>query len=393
MSEPTLVCPHCKEEIKLTESLAAPILEAAKRDHAAALKEKDDLLEAAEERAQAEVKNAKKAALEEAKRDAKSEVADELRALESDLQERSDKLAETQKAQAGLLRRQRELEDAAREMDLTIETRVQESLRVTREAAERETEERLGLRVREKEETIASMQKQIEELRRKAEQGSQQMQGEVLELQLEESLKEAFIHDSIQPVPKGVHGGDVIQKVQTPEGKDCGSIIWESKRTKAWSDGWLSKLRGDQRSAKADIAVILSQALPKGVETFDFIDGVWVISPNLAVPIATMLRQTLMMASSAKMVREGMKTKAELVYEYLTGAQFRQRVEAIVEGFTTMQSDLDKERKAITKQWSKREAQINRVMDATVGMYGDLQGIAGRSVQEIEGLDLKALTE
>jgi len=170
-----------------------------------------------------------------------------------------------------------------------------------------------------------------------------------------------------------------------------GTILWETKRTRNWSNGWLAKLRDDQRTAKADISVLVSQTLPEGVETFDVIDGVWVTHPRSLLPVATILRDTLLQVCTARLISEGQQTKAEMVYQYLTGPRFRQRVEAIVEGFSSMQEDLDKERKAIMKQWAKRQQQIDRVMGATVGMHGDLQGIAGKSIQEIEGLEFPAL--
>lgn len=208
---------------------------------------------------------------------------------------------------------------------------------------------------------------------------------------MENLLRAKFPFDNIEPVAKGEFGGDVLQRVNGPNGTPAGNILWESKRTKNWSDGWLVKLREDQRAAKAELAVIVSHALPKDVETFDVIDGVWVTSPRAALPVATILRHTLLEIGLARLAAEGQHGKTALVYEYLTGPRFRQRVEAIVEAFSTMQEDLDKERKAILKQWAKREAQIERVMNATVGMYGDLQGIAGKSLQEIEGLEMRAL--
>ncbi|MEK7877914.1 MAG: DUF2130 domain-containing protein, partial [Pseudomonadota bacterium] len=204
-------------------------------------------------------------------------------------------------------------------------------------------------------------------------------------------LRAKFPFDAIEPVPKGEYGGDVVQRVVGAGGQPCGTILWESKRTKAWSDGWLTKLRDDQRTAKAEIAVIVSQILPKGVETFEMIDGIWVTHPRAVLPVAAVLRQSLMEIAMARQATEGQQTKTEMVYQYLTGPRFRHRVEAIVEAFSTMQEDLDKERKAIMKQWAKREEQIERVMGATVGMYGDLQGIAGKSLQEIDGLELRAL--
>jgi hypothetical protein len=315
------------------------------------------------------------------------EIAD----LQEVLKSRENKLAEAQQAQAEILKKQRELDDEKRELDLTIEKRVQAGLTATRDQARREAEEEQRLKVAEKEQTIAAMQKQIEELKRRAEQGSQQLQGEVQELDLENLLRSRFAFDLIEPVPKGEFGGDVVQRVVTTGGQPGGTILWESKRTRNWSDTWLVKLREDQRAAKAEIAVIVSHALPKDVDTFDVIDGVWVAHPRAAIPVATILRQSLLDVALARSATEGQQTKTEMVYQYLTGPRFRHRVEAIVEAFSTMQTDLDRERKAIMKQWARREVQIERVMQATVGMYGDLQGIAGKTLQEIEGLDLLAL--
>jgi hypothetical protein len=418
MSEPTIVCPNCKTEIRLTESLAAPLIEATRKQFDAKLAEKDKQITAKEKaisEREAELKakgdsledevskrmveQRKKIVADEAKKarvlvqNDLDQGAQQVKDLQAVLKQREGKLAEAQKAQAELLKKERELEDAKREMDLTIEKQVQNGLTAARSKAKKEAEDELGLKVKEKEQTISSMQKQIEDLKRRAEQGSQQLQGEVQELELETLLKSKFPLDDIVPVPKGEYGGDVLQSVRGPSGAMCGTILWESKRTKSWSDGWLVKLRADQRAAKADIAVMVSQVLPKGVETFELIDHVWVMQPRLALPVAVTLRQSLIEVSLARQSSEGLQTKTELVYQYLTGPKFRLRIQAIVEAFSTMQEDLDKEKKSIIRQWAKRESQIERVMGATVGMYGDLQGIAGRSLQEIEGLDYPALED
>ncbi len=416
MPEPTIVCPKCGNEVKLTESLAAPLIEATRRDYEQrialkdgdfarreqALKEREAAIARQKETIDQQVLEKMnlertKIAAEESKK-AKFALATELDQkarevtdLQQVLKDREAKLAEAQQDQADLIRTQRELDDAKREMELTIEKRIQEGLGKTREQAKKEAEELLSLKVLEKEQTITAMQKQIEELKRRAEQGSQQLQGEVQELQLEALLAGKFPHDRIEPVPKGEHGGDILQRVITPNAIACGTILWESKRTKNWSDGWLPKLREDQRAARAEIAIIVSAVLPQGVETFDFIDGVWVVTPRAALPVALSLRQTLIEVNSARQISEGQQTKTELVYQYLTGPRFRLRVQAIVEAFSNMAEDLQKEKKAITKQWSKREEEITRVMTATVGMYGELQGIAGKTLKEIEGLDLKML--
>lgn len=416
MTEPTIICPNCKTEIKLTESLAAPLIESTRRDYEkrlalkdtdiarkeASLREREEAITKAKqaiddqvaeklvvERTRIASEESKKAKL--ALQSDIDQKARELAELQEVLNQRDAKLAEAQKVQADLIRQKRELDDAKRELELTVEKRVQDGLLATREQAKKEAEESLKLKVLEKEQTIASMQTQIEELKRRAEQGSQQLQGEVQELELEALLRAKFPRDTIEPVPKGEFGGDALQRVIGPLGQVCGTILWESKRTKNWSDGWLVKLRDDQRTAKADIAIIVSQTLPKDVEAFDLVDGIWVTNAKSVFSLAVALRHSLIELASARQALDGQQTKTEMVYQYLTGPRFRHRVEAIVEAFSSMQEDLDREKKAITKQWAKREEQIERVMQATVGMYGDLQAIAGKSLQEIEGLEFTAL--
>lgn len=417
MNESTIVCPQCSAEIPLTASLAAPLIEATKQgyekrladvqrsitERESALKNAEAAVDAARAELDAEVATRvaaerTKIADEEGKKARvllSTELGEkdaELAGLKEVLQQREGKLAEAQKAQAELLKKERELEDAKREIELTVEKRVSASLSEVRGKARQEVEDELQLKVREKEEQISSMQRQIEELKRKAEQGSQQLQGEVLELQLEEILRAKFPRDTIAPVPKGEFGGDLLHQVFTATGQHAGTMIWEFKRTKNWSDAWLAKLRGDQRTAKAEVAILVSSARPKEMEgSFDYIDGVWVTEPQCAVPVAIALRESLISLSGLRQAGEGQQTKMEMVYQYLTGPRFRHRVEAIVEKFTEMQADLERERKAMTRLWAKREAQIRGVIESTAGMYGDLQGIAGKSLDEIEGLTVPLL--
>ena len=399
MSEPQIVCPNCHTEIKLTESLAAPLIaETRKRfEEQLAHKEADFAKrEAGLRQARDELDKARAAIDEEVDKKlkverasiAQSEAKKARLTLAGDLEQKDRqvadlqqvlsannvKLAEAQKAQADVMRKQRELDDARRELDLAVEKRFQEALVAVREKAKSEAEEGLKGKVAEKELQIAGMQRQIEELRRKAEQGSQQLQGEALELELESLLRSRFPGDLIEPVPKGDFGGDVLHRVIGPSGQACGTILWESKRTKNWSDGWLAKLRDDQRNAKAEIALIVSSALPKDVASFDMIDGVWVAEARFAIPLATALRQSLIEVAATRQAQEGQQTKMELIYQYLTGPRFRHRIDAIVEKFTDMQEDLDRERKTMMRVWAKREEQLRGVLDSTAGLYGDFQG-------------------
>ena len=371
MTEPTITCPNCRTVIRLTESLAAPLIAATRQQFEQQLREKE---EDAAKREQGVREREKQ--LVDAKRTLDDQIADqvaaqlrterarvideeakktrlasaaelegklrELSELNAVLKSRDEKLAEAQKAQAELIKKQRELDDAKRELELTVEKRVQNALNDVRVAAKREAEDGLKLRVAEKDQTITSMQQTIEELKRKAEQGSQQLQGEVQELELANLLRAKFPFDSIEPVEKGEFGGDVLQRVVSQSGQQSGSIVWESKRTKNCSDGWLTKLREDQRAAKAEVAIPVSQVLPKGLEAFDVVDGVWVTSPRAAVPVAIVLRHSLLQISMARQIGEGQQTKTEMVYQYLTGPRFRHRVEAIVEAFSSMQADLAK---------------------------------------------------
>ena len=416
MVEPVIQCPHCHKEIKLTESLAAPLVAATRQEFEQKLFEKDTEVARREAELRAEEQSlatAKKQidakieagirrerqtiAAEEASK-ARRLVSDELEGkakelaeLEAVVKAKDEKLADAQKAQAELIRKQRELDDQKRELDLTVETRVQESLGEVRDKAKREAEEELALKVAERDESIAGLRRQIEVLKQKAEQGSQQLQGEVQELELEALLATKFPADLVEPVPKGEFGGDILHRVLSSSGQLCGTLIWESKRTKNWSDGWLGKLRNDQRAARADFAVLVSRVLPKETVTFDFIDGVWVVEPRCVVPVAIALRQSLLELSAVRQTNAGQQTKMGMVYEYLTGPRFRAHVESIVEKFTEMEADLAKERKTMTRLWAKREEQIRGVIESTAGMYGDLQGIAGKGLNEIEGLQIAML--
>ncbi len=420
MTESTIACPQCSHKIELTsslkDSLAAPLLADAQKQfeerlalkdtdieqREASLREQQQAIKAAqqaidkqvEEKLDAERANVAKQEADKAKRAAQLDIQaekDKAVELQELLSQRDQKLEEARKQQADFLKQQRALEEKEREVELTIQKQVTATLGQERTKMQQEVTAASELKLREKEEQMESMKRTIEELKKKGERGSQQLQGEVVEMQLEEELQARFSHDVITPVPKGEHGGDVLQTVCQVTGIECGKILWETKRTKNWTEGWLSKLRDDQRAAKAEIALMMSYALPADVQTFDQRDGVWICAPQYAVPLVTALRHTLLEVANSKQSQVGQKSKMELVYAYLTGPQFRHRVEAIIEKFDDMQADLVKEKRFTQKQWAKRETQMQGVLDSTIGMYGDLQGIAGKALQEIDGLDVPLL--
>lgn len=416
MNEPTITCPSCKSDIKLTESLAGPLVEQTRRAFIQQLNEKDQLVAEAKAEVVAEKKRVEQerqaidttvaARLDEARKQIAADEAERAkRVVAADIEERDRKFAELQEmlasrdaklklaqtAEAETLKKQRELDDKLREIDLTVQRQVNAGLEAVRANAKLEAEEALSLKVKERDTQIASMQQKIEELKKKAEQGSQQLQGEAQELMLEDALRAKFPFDQIEPVGKGEFGGDVLQRVVNGAGQVCGSILWETKRTRTWSDGWLTKLKGDQRAAKADLALIVSHALPKDVETFGLVDGVWVTGTKCVLPVAVSLRESLILMNGVRAAGEGQQTKSALMYEYLTGPRFRHRIEAVVEKFSEMQEDLASERKATMKRWAKREQQLHTMLDSTAGLYGDLQGIAGRSMPEIEVLEVPML--
>ena len=416
-SEEQIICPQCQHKFELGEGITRQTIEKYELDFENAMRERtaelrkeaeqeaerklartyktqlDDLKEqlTGSQQAVTEMKTRVEQVQKETKAKALADFEDEKKMLQQELSEKDVKLKELRDQEMALRQEKNKLEESRREMELEMQRKLDDERKKIEEQTRNTEAERFKMKEAEYQKKIEDAQKANEDLRRKLDQGSQQLQGEVQELELENLLRVKFPFDSIEPVPKGEFGGDVLHRIVSAGGQPSGTILWESKRTKSWSDTWLAKLREDQRTAKAEIAVIVSHILPKGVETFEIVEGVWVTHPRAALPVAFILRQSLVELALARQVSEGQQTKTEMIYQYFTGSRFRQRVEAIVEAFSTMQEDLDKERKVIMKQWAKREEQIARVMGATVGMYGDLQGIAGKSLQEIEGLELQAL--
>jgi hypothetical protein len=317
---------------------------------------------------------------------ARDSVSLEITDLKAQAAEKDRRLADAEKSELELRKQKRDLEEKSKRLEVDVARKIDAERAKIEEDTARQVHEEYRLKDAEKDKKLQDALRVNEELRRKLQQGSQQIQGEVLELELEQVLRTNFPLDHIEPVPKGIGGADVIQKVISRSGNLCGTIVWESKRTKAWSDGWPQKLKDDQRVVKADIAVLVSEMLPKDCKNFAQYDGIWISNSQCAVGLAAALRAQLVEVAIIKLAAVGKNEKMETLYRYLSGSEFRQRVEAIVEAFVAMQDDLQEERRITERRWAKREKQIQKVISNTSGMYGDFQGLIGSSLQSIPSL-------
>ena len=309
---------------------------------------------------------------------AKDQSRIELESVTSQLREKSQKLDDAKKRESALLRKEEALQEQAADLQLQVQRTLAAEREKILEKAKTKLSEEHQLKDAEKDKQLADMKKQIDALQRKAAQGSQQLQGEVLEESLEALLAAAFPTDDIRPVASGRRGGDIDHAITAPGGQQAGRILWEAKNSKTWSDSWLDKARQDQRAAKGEEVIIVSTVLPKGVEHFGQVDGVWVSEPVYAIGLATALRAEIIKLGAVRASNGDRSTKMEQLYGYLCGTEFRQRVEAIVECFRAMQEELEQEKRAMERSWAKRGKQLERVLKSTAGMYGDLQGIIGR---------------
>ena len=370
MTKETIKCPDCGSVIELSEAISHDIEIRLKQQY------------------ENKIGKTKKAIEEKAKKEIQESLNIKISDLNEQLEKKTKNLKESQKQELELRKRQRELEEKEEKLELELSRKIDAERQKIILKTSKEFEETHRLKDAEKDKQLDDMKKQIDELKRKSEQGSQQMQGEVLELELEESLKEEFPFDDVEPIAKGIKGGDIIQTVKTQSGRICGKILWETKRTKNWSDSWIQKLKDDQRDAKADLAILASETLPKGFHHFRLISGVWVTDIISAVSLALALRVVLIQVARERETQVDKKEKMEIAYNYLTGQEFRNRVEAIIESFTAMKVDLEAERRAMLKIWAKREKQIERVISNAAGMHGDLQEIAGSSLPTIKMLEL-----
>lgn len=404
MGEQIIICPYCNKEIPLSEAITHSIKEELKREmeidllkkkeeldlRAKSLLEKEKGIEKIiEEKVLSETKRIES----EAKKRAEEVFSLRLKELEDQINHKDQLLEQFRKEELRLRRERRELEERQKSLELEMLRKLDDEREKIRQEAIRIVTEEHRLKDLEKDKRINDMLQQIEELKRKAEQGPIQLKGGVLETELEDLLKSHFPLDQIEPVPKGKKGADILQRVHNQSGQYCGTIIWEAKRTKGWSDGWIDKLKEDQREAKAEISVLVTTAMPKDVINFQLIDGVWVTTHELAPCLAMVLRMNLIQIANERRATIGKHEKMEVLYSYLSGPEFSQKVEAVLKAFLSMKQDLETEKAAMNKIWAKREKQIERVITNITRMYGDMQGIIGASLPEIKSLEFKNLID
>ena len=360
------------------------------------LKQKEEDIKEQKEKFDEELKKATKELLkqeklklqEELKKEILEEQSESIALLKKELDEKSNQVKElnTAKAQIEQLKRDKE------EMESAIMAKAQfalnEQLKIEKEKIQKTVDDQNELKLKQKEEQLEQLKKQLQDTQRKLEQGSQQLQGEVQELAIEEYLQNKYPFDFIEEIKKGVRGGDCIQTVHTREIQNCGKIYYESKRTKDFQKSWIEKFKADMREKGADIGVLVTEVLPKELDRMGLIDGVWICTFEEFKGLSSVLRESVIKINQAKKSEENKTDKMSLLYSYLTSTEFTMQVEAIVEGFTQMQSDLDSEKRSMQRIWKQREKQIEKVLENTVGMYGSIKGIAGNSIGNVKALEL-----
>lgn len=368
MADQSISCPSCGRKIPLTRALRAEITTSLKQEFE---DRERQLRESYDRRRDEDLQRAWK----EAATIAEKQVGDELVTLRERVSEQQAHLDDARRVELTLRKKERELERSQRDLEVTVARQLEdERLRIIGE-----TEQRLAeahrLKDAEKERQLGEMRRHIEDLKRKADQGSQQRQGEAGEGELEAILRSSFSSDEISNISQGIRGADVHQIVVDARGRRCGSILWECKNARNWSDGWMAKLKQDQRALHADVAVLVSLTLPKGCSRFTLSDGVIITDFACAGALAAVLRANLLQLAQARSAASSKEEKLELLYRYLSGVEFRQRVEAVVEAFAEMRQELEQERRAAERQWARRSRQIEAVTFNISGMYGDLQGL------------------
>jgi hypothetical protein len=368
-----VACPKCNRRFALCEGISRHAVERHAEAFAQSLEKQRRTLEA-------ELGAA-------AKRRAEAEYEVRRRSLEESIAAKESQLARSRAEELELRRQMRELEEAKKTQELDYQRKLDAERGRIEQRASAAAQEELARREAQWRTQLASAQREAADLKRKLEQGSQQLQGEALELSLEALLRSAFPLDEIVPVPKGVNGADLVQHVRSPSGLRCGAILWEAKQTKNWQPAWLGKLRHQQQDLGAEAAILVTTAMPKDSrEPFLRESEVWVARFDAARPLAEALRAAMLEMQRLRQANLGRREKAELLYGYLCSPQFVQRVKSLADGFAAMRQELDAERAAVTRIWKKREAQLARMTDGVLGVVGDLQGIGQETLPALDGI-------
>lgn len=378
-----IICPKCGNAFALGEAEAEEYKKELRKEMQAYKEKKDAEIKKREEEFEKE-KNQVQAAAQQKIRE---ELQVKMNLLEEESRRKSQQVNDLQKKEMELLRERNDLEQRAKNMDVEIEKRLLEERKKMEQDITAREKELSDLRLKEKELQLDGMKKTIEDLKRKSEQGSMQTQGEAQELVLEDKLREFFPFDTVEEVGKGVEGADCILIVRNTIGTECGKIIFESKRTKGWNNVWVDKLKTDMRNKQADLAILVTQIFPKGMDCFGERDGIWLCTFKELFGMASALRNAIIRIAESKKAEENKGEKMQMLYNYLTGLEFRQQIEAIVEGFLAIRNSISKERIQMEKMWKEREKQLDKVLLSTSGMYGSVKGIAGASVHDIPLLE------
>ena len=371
-----ITCPNCGHQFELNESLRNDVKKELRAEMMDWQKKKEKELEAQ-----------KNQLVNDAVKKATEETVSQLQSLKEEAAIKTQQVQQLQTKELDLLREKTSLEEKQKNFEIELEKRFLEKRKEIEDGVIKREQELFDLKTKEYKLQMEQQQKLIEELKRKSEQGSMQLQGESQEILLEEILKEYFPFDAIEEVGKGVEGADCIQVVRNSAGIVCGKIIYESKRTKGWSNNWIEKLKSDKRHSGADVAILVSQVFPKDMEKFGEKDGIWICNFGEVSSVAHLLRSSIIRIHEALKAQEGKGDKMEMLYNYLTGNEFKGQVEAIVEGFMAMKQGIMKERIQMEKIWKEREKQLEKVLISTSGMYGSVKGIAGASVADIPLLE------
>lgn len=370
----TIQCPHCGKSFEISDALSHQL--------------EQGIIEREEKKHREELEKVKQQVLEDSTKKIKDQFALQLKHAEEDKAHQEERNKELLEQITELTKQMREMKREKDEVKLEMEKRLAEEEEKIRLTAQKKAEEEQHTKIAEKDKQLADALKEIEEMRRKLQQGSQQTQGEAFELEFENMLHNEFPNDKIMPVGKGIRGGDVIQEVWDARGNYNGKILWELKNTKTWSEGWVDKLKADKRAINAEEAVIISDVLPNDMAIAGFRNGVWVTQRAFMVTLAATIRAKLIEMYYVKQSVQAKDGKMELMYTYLSGTEFKHRVEAIVEAFTNMQGEIEKEKRYFTNKWARDEKNIRMVIDNTYGMHGDLKAIIGKMLPQIKGLDV-----